>query len=61
MAFRIHRARVPLDGTRVSGWVTQTERNWYLPMMYYMAIMDCDDEVENVLGQNRYGRLEVTA
>lgn len=29
--------------------------------MYYMAVMDCDDEIHGVLGQNRYGRVEVTA
>lgn len=29
-------------------------------MMYYMAVMDCDDEVYSVLGDNKYGRFEVT-
>ncbi len=29
--------------------------------MYYLAVMDCDDEVHKVLGENRYGRVEVNA
>ena len=61
LAFRISRARVPLDGKAVEGYVTMTERNWLGPTMYYMAVMDCDDEVHGVLGKNRYGRVEVTA
>jgi hypothetical protein len=27
--------------------------------MYYMAVMDCDDDVYGVLGENKYGRFEV--
>ena len=45
LAFRLTRARVPLDGTKTTGWVTTTERNWHLPSMYFMAVMDCDDEI----------------
>jgi hypothetical protein len=61
MAFRTARARVPLDGKSVEGYVTLTERVWTQPTMYYMAVMDCDDEIHGVLGTNRYGRVEVTA
>ena len=32
-----------------------------MPSMYYMAIMDCDDEIYKILGQNKYGRIEVKA
>jgi hypothetical protein len=47
----ISRARVPLDGKKaVEGYVTMTERNWLGPTMYYMAVMDCDDEIHGVLG-----------
>jgi len=45
LAFRLVRARVPVDGSRSEGWVTKTERNWHMPSMYFMAVMDCDDEV----------------
>ena len=61
LAFRTTRARVPLDGKPVEGYVTLTERNWLGPTMYYMAVMDCDGEVHGVLGSNRFGRVEVTA
>jgi hypothetical protein len=27
--------------------------------MYYMAVMDCDDEIHNILGYNKYGRVEI--
>lgn len=53
------KARVPLDGTPVSGYVTLTERNWYMPSMFYAVVMDCDDEVQNLLGNNKYGRIQV--
>jgi len=29
--------------------------------MYYMAVMDCDDEIHNILGANKYGRIEIEA
>ncbi len=61
LAFRLVKARVPVDGSKTEGWVTKTERNWHMPSMYYMAVMDCDDEVQETLGQNRYGRIEVVA
>ena len=38
-----------------------TERNWFRPVMYYMAVMDCDDEIHNILGANKYGRIEIEA
>lgn len=61
LAFAVERARVPVSGNTTTGYVTLTERNWFTPMMYYMAVMDCDDEVHSVLGENRYGRVEVEA
>jgi hypothetical protein len=61
LAFAVEYARVPVDGKLGTGWVTMTERNWYNPMMYYMAVMDCDDEVHSVLGENKYGRVEIEA
>jgi hypothetical protein len=27
--------------------------------MYFMAVMDCHDEIHNILGPNKYGRVEV--
>jgi hypothetical protein len=60
MAFRVEKARVPLDGSKAEGLITSVDRNWYFPQMYVMAVMDCDDEIENVLGNNKYGRIEVT-
>jgi hypothetical protein len=61
LAFAVEHARVPVDGKVGEGWVTMTERNWYDPMMYYLAVMDCEDEVHSVLGENKYGRVEIEA
>jgi len=41
LAFHISRPRIPIDGTERSDMVTRTERNWFHPQMYMMAIMDC--------------------
>ena len=41
--------------------MTLTERNWFRPVMYYVAVMDCDDEIQNILGYNKYGRIEIEA
>ena len=60
LAFAVEHTRVPVNGKPTTGWVTMTERNWYQPMMYYMAVMDCDDEIYGSLGENKYGRFEVT-
>ena len=27
--------------------------------MYYLAVMDCHDEIHNILGPNKHGRLEI--
>jgi hypothetical protein len=29
--------------------------------MYYLAVMDCEDEVHSVHGENKYGRVEIEA
>jgi len=41
--------------------MTTKERNWFQTEMYYLAVMDCDDEIENILGDNRHGHIEVKA
>lgn len=61
LAFRKDKARVPVDGSQNEGYVTLTERNWFRPVMYYVAVMDCDDEIHNILGHNKYGRIEIEA
>ena len=59
LAFRIDRPRIPLDGTLIDGYVTKTERNWYMPQMYYMAVMDCDQNIHQTVGHNKHGRIAV--
>lgn len=61
LAFRIDRPRIPVDGAWVESWVTKTDRNWYHPQMYFMAVMDCNDQMANMFGDNKYGRLEIRA
>ena len=46
MAFKTMRHRIPLDGSNAHQvFLTSTERNWYRPVMYYMAVMDCDNNL----------------
>ena len=61
LAFQLSRPRIPIDGTERNDFVTRTERNWYHPQMYIMAVMDCHSQVDSVLGPNRYGKLSVLA
>ena len=61
LAFKIDRPRIPLDGSEVISWVTKTERNWYHPEMYFMAVMDCDEQIQKVIGDNKYGKVIVNA
>lgn len=61
LAYRITKKYIPLDGSTANGYVTTNERNWHHPVMYYMALMDCDDQFYMMFGDNKYGRLEVTA
>jgi len=51
LAFQFDRAKVPIDGSRVSGYVTYTERNWHRAVLYYLAVMDCDDELFKAFGK----------
>jgi len=47
LAFKTELARIPLDGsTGHPFYLTRTERNWYRPMMYYMTVMDCNNQIE---------------
>lgn len=61
LAFRLARPRLPLDGTEQTGYVTYTERNWYHPQIYYMAAMDCYEEMDKALGKTRNGRIVIEA
>ena len=46
------RARVPLNGSDYSGRITYTERNWFKSMLYYVAVMDCEDDLYKHLGDS---------
>lgn len=62
LAFRQLLHRIPLDGSEaLESYVTRTERNWHRPVMYYMAVMDCDDNIHNMLGDNKFGRIQIEA
>jgi hypothetical protein len=61
LAFRLDRPRIPLNGKEIESWVTKTERNWFHPQMYLMVVMDCDEMVQKIVGENRHGRLEIRA
>ena len=62
LAFRQLAHRIPLDGSEaMESYVTRTERNWRRPVMYYMAVMDCDDNIHNALGANRFSRIQIEA
>jgi hypothetical protein len=39
--------------------VARQERNWFMPKMYYIAVMDCDDEIHDALGDSIEHRLEI--
>lgn len=47
-------AALPLDGSAYKGIITQDARNIYRAHMYYLAIMDCKNEIYNVVGDNPY-------
>ena len=43
LAMAVNYARVPMDGSIVENTLTLTERNWFTPERYYIAVLDCDD------------------
>ena len=43
LAFKVGRPRLPVDGKETEYVITNTERNWFHPEMYFMAVMDCHD------------------
>ena len=59
LAFATDRARLSLDARKHEGWVTLTERNWYRPVLYYVAVMDCGDEINQLVGDTYLGKVEV--
>ena len=53
LAFREMRHRIPLDGSNaIEVYLTSTERNWYRPVMYYMAVMDCENNLHTTIGDH---------
>lgn len=50
---------VPLDGSATTN--TFSFSNQFAPSMYYIAVMDCNDEIHNILGSNKNGRIELEA
>lgn len=61
LAFKIDFPRIPIDGTTLEHEVTRTVRNWYHPEMYFIAVMDCHEEIQKTLGTNPFGRIVVNA
>lgn len=61
MSFRRSALAIPVDGSKATGYVTRTERNWFHPSMYYMAVMDCENWIEKMLGENKKAKLELEA
>ena len=59
LAWRSDEVRVHLDGTKYPGYASYHERNWLHPSMYYLAVMDCEDEVHDFLGPQATGRIKV--
>lgn len=56
------RHRIPLDGSNAHEvYLTSYERNWFRPVMYYVAVMDCDDYLHEAIGDNKFGRISIEA
>lgn len=61
LIFKKTYVNLPIDGTQREVRVTLTERNWHMPMMYYMAVMDCQDQIFQYLGDIKIGKIWLTA
>ena len=46
-----------MNGQKYNGRVTYTERNWYRNVLYYVAVLDCEDDLYKSLGNS--GRKEL--
>ena len=51
--------QVPLDGSVQEDWLTREVKARGGPEMYYIAVMDCDDDIHLLLGDSSHGRIEV--
>jgi hypothetical protein len=40
---------------------TNTERNWFNPEMYFLAILDCHDEIHKTVGNNPFAKISIDA
>lgn len=52
-------AELPLDGSNYKGILTQDAKNIFRTHMYYLAIMDCKNEIYNVIGDNPHVKVMV--
>jgi len=52
LAFAIDKAKVPLNGMEFKGNLLAEPRKTYFTEMYYIAVMDCEDEVESIVGES---------
>ena len=50
-------AQLPIDGSNFKGVLTDDAKNIYRAHMYYLAIMDCKNEIYNVVGDNLYTKV----
>ena len=50
-------ASIPLNGTSYKGILTDNAKNIYRAHMYYLAIMDCKNEIYKVIGENEYTKV----
>lgn len=61
LAFVLDWPRIPIDGSETTSLTTNTERNWFHPEMYFLAVMDCHDEIFKTVGNNPFGRVSINA
>lgn len=61
LAFVIDWPSLPINGNTRTSLTTNTERNWFHPEMYFLAVMDCHDEIHKTLGENPFGRVNIDA
>lgn len=60
LAWMKEKVRVYLSGQDYEGYVVRQNRDWFMPKMYYIAVMDCDDEIHDALGDSIEHRLDIT-
>lgn len=52
---------VPINTVRVKQYITHEEKNHDSPQMFFLAVMDCDDEIHKTVGTDPLGKVKVVA